>query len=598
MGKSRHQFLKADNNLNRNLFNALAGMMLVCAASSSAVAQPANDNFAQGIPLLWHGTNLAISGTLSNATSEAGEPFLPGISSGQTAWWNWTAPSNGIVSLSVSGTGFSPLLTVYAGNALANLALVASNNYLACYESTNCGCHWRERSQITFHVARGQAYQIAVDSAVVTDTSWSVEFLSLTNPLPAGAVRGYSLVISNGIALSNVYLPIQTTNAPLGGNLQMTFGFTPAPVNDDFERRLRLSGNRVHLTASNLGATKQPGEPDHAGNPGGSSVWYSWTAPASGRVTVTTNNLPPYAAPSWYSLTDSRTLSTSVDGGFIPPWPPTCGSEFDPNPPPTFYPVFAAYTGTNLTSLVSANGLPLALDAYPNAIEFDVVKGRTYQIAFDGNGGTTGKIPLCLALTTPAVNDNFRNRIHLHGINVVATGFNAGATGEPGEPAASGSSGKSVWWSWTAPVSGPVTVDLTGSDYAFPVSVYSGSVLTNLAAVAAGSTSVTFSAVQGTTYQIAVYDHAGLTGAIQLKLQAPVVELPLVQVLGNERVALLRYAASDGQVALLQRSPDDVTWQNAGTAVARASRVQFFAMPAPATNGPFYRAIVVDLLAY
>ena len=33
---------------------------------------------------------------------------------------------------------------------------------------------------------------------------------------------------------------------------------------------------------SNCRAHKEPGEPDHAGNPGGRSVWWQWTAPASG----------------------------------------------------------------------------------------------------------------------------------------------------------------------------------------------------------------------------------------------------------------------------------------------------------------------------
>src|ERR1039457_2903632 len=107
------------------LKSCLCGLIL--AGALATIAQPANDNFANRTAIGWPGTNVTISGTLSNATFEAGEPFLEGISSGQTAWWTWTAPSKGIVTLSVSGTGFSPLLTVYAGNDLASLSLVASN---------------------------------------------------------------------------------------------------------------------------------------------------------------------------------------------------------------------------------------------------------------------------------------------------------------------------------------------------------------------------------------------------------------------------------------------------------------------------------------
>ena len=35
---------------------------------------------------------------------------------------------------------------------------------------------------------------------------------------------------------------------------------------------------------SNVGATREPGEPDHCANDGGASVWFDWTAPASARV--------------------------------------------------------------------------------------------------------------------------------------------------------------------------------------------------------------------------------------------------------------------------------------------------------------------------
>src|ERR1035441_7956349 len=136
--------------------------------------------------------------------------------------------------------------------------------------------------------------------------------------------------------------------------------------------------------------------------------------------------------------------------------------------------------------------------------------------------GTTGDIPLYLALTKPASNDNFKNRIKLHGIDVIATCYNAGATHEPGEPAIGDSTGKTVWWSWTAPVGGTVSIDLSGSDYSFPVAVFDGSSLARLRMVATDSGGVTFVAVEGQTYQIAVGDHAGITGAIKLELQGTI----------------------------------------------------------------------------
>jgi hypothetical protein len=94
----------------------------ICYAGFSAFAQGVlpfqlNDDFANR-PVIF-GPDYWITGTLSNATSEAGEPFIDGVSSGQTVWGSWTAPSNGIVILSVNADTFSPLLTVYTGTVPA-----------------------------------------------------------------------------------------------------------------------------------------------------------------------------------------------------------------------------------------------------------------------------------------------------------------------------------------------------------------------------------------------------------------------------------------------------------------------------------------------
>ena len=579
-----------------NLSAALCGCFFIGSLASSVEAQPINDNFANRETI--SGTN--ISGSLAGATSEPNEPMLQGISTGQTAWWSWTAPSNGIVTLNVSASSFNPLLTVYSGNSFETLSLVASNNYLACYESTNCGCHWRMRNQTTFHVARGLAYQVAVDTAILGDASWhwipeqrtAITNVFIVQLLDGSYETNYYYLYLALLAGSGSWNLVQTTNILAGSDLQLGLRFMPAPINDDVENRIKLSGLRTHIVTSNSGATKQAGEPDHLGVPGGSSVWYSWKAPASGRATLSTNNIPPYLPPSWqgsYGLTE--TLLINHFGA-----PPTCGNEIDQNPPPQFFPVFAAYTGSSVDSLTSANALPVSLTAFPYVIEFDAVKGQTYQIAFDGNQGTTGETPLYLALTKPAVNDSFKNRIHLHGINLVATSYNAGATHQPGEPVpAPGSNGKTVWWSWRAPVTGSVSVDVSKSEYQFPVSVFTGSTFSSLTLITNGSSAVSFDGIAGETYQIAVADSSGLTGAINLSLQAPVIEVPLIQ---NRRLSarrtLLRYAASDGQVILLQRSHRGGNWKNVSQVLARRNSIEFLVSPAPIPERIVYRAIIVD----
>ena len=63
-----------------------------------------------------------------------------------------------------------------------------------------------------------------------------------------------------------------------------------------------------------------------------------------------------------------------------------------------------------------------------------------------------------------------------------------GATLEPGEPAHAGrTGGRSVWWTWTAPASGPVAVDTLGSGFDTTLAVYEGESLAALTEVAANA---------------------------------------------------------------------------------------------------------------
>src|SRR5256885_16260825 len=62
------------------------------------------------------------------------------------------------------------------------------------------------------------------------------------------------------------------------------------PPNDRFSNRITLSGTNITVTGSNAGASKEAGEPDHAGNPGGKSVWWTWTAPTNGEVIINTDD--------------------------------------------------------------------------------------------------------------------------------------------------------------------------------------------------------------------------------------------------------------------------------------------------------------------
>ncbi|MCK6500840.1 MAG: hypothetical protein L6Q38_15295, partial [Nitrospira sp.] len=57
---------------------------------------------------------------------------------------------------------------------------------------------------------------------------------------------------------------------------------------DSFGQRELLDGASGALTGSNVGATREDGEPRHARKSGGHSVWISWIAPSDGLFSLST----------------------------------------------------------------------------------------------------------------------------------------------------------------------------------------------------------------------------------------------------------------------------------------------------------------------
>ena len=57
---------------------------------------------------------------------------------------------------------------------------------------------------------------------------------------------------------------------------------TAAPANDNFVSATAISSANGSQVGNNLSATKEVGEPAHAGNTGGRSIWFAWTAPEDG----------------------------------------------------------------------------------------------------------------------------------------------------------------------------------------------------------------------------------------------------------------------------------------------------------------------------
>lgn len=133
---------------------------------------------------------------------------------------------------------------------------------------------------------------------------------------------------------------------------------------------------------------------------------------------------------------------------------------------------------------------------------------------------------------TQAWNNNFANRYTLTGALAYGSGTNVGATREAGEPNVLGvSGGKSIWWRWTAPVSGTVTLHAQGSNFDTTLGVYRGTSVSGLTLVRANddenfgagvlTSRLTFSAVAGQQYQILVDGYGGAAGSVRLTLDQP-----------------------------------------------------------------------------
>ena len=127
---------------------------------------------------------------------------------------------------------------------------------------------------------------------------------------------------------------------------------TPVVSNDAFALAQTLEGITGSIRSNSNGTSKEVSEPQHAGNRGGTSLWFSWVTPASGQMEID-----------------------------------TLGSSFDTT--------LAVYTGSNLTdlSLVEEND-DINRNNLQSRVDINITANTKYLIAVDGYNGTTGNVKL------------------------------------------------------------------------------------------------------------------------------------------------------------------------------------------------------------
>jgi subtilisin family serine protease len=509
------------------------------------VSPPAagNDKFADAVELL--GSAGQASGNNVGAGLEPREPAHSGSATtagGASLWWRWQAPSSGEVVFDTQGSSFDTLLAGYTGSAVDALTQLAAND--------DDGSGGRQ-SRIAFQVSAGTVYHVAVDGYqgatgdVILNWNLSADQLPpgelsvtpSTGAVASGAQGGpfsldidrYTLTNIGGSAIAftvseqmswlsasppsgtlnpgasvQVLLNIDASaNSLVAGSYSGEIRFNSivrplrldvsAPAgsgaNDMFTNAALISGPDANLTASNLNASKESGEPDHAGNRGGRSLWWRWEIGRTGIAIVDT-----------FGSNFDTLLAIYQDDGAGGLAPVVSNDD--------------AGGGSQSKVFVQINS--------PAAVGF---------IAVDGYNGAAGSVRLNLVVidNVPPANDAFASPSVLIGESGQDSGYNLYASRETDEPAHAGAStDRSLWWQWTAPLSGPVILHTEGSSLDTVLAVYTGSALAALTEIAANddastpagtrSSRVSFAAQAGTVYRIAVAGYSGDAGQVQLAL--------------------------------------------------------------------------------
>lgn len=485
----------------------------------------ANDLFVNAQKI--EGTHGWVAASNDSAGAESGEPNHSGVHVGKSIWFRWTAPRTQLVMIDTEGSQIDTVMAVYTGSAVNALTLVADNDDIDFQNDIYT-------SRVHFTAEAGVTYSIAVDG-YYDDTT------GLTD---------------SGDILLQWY--------------QYSDVATP-PTNDAFAQATVLTGATGSVTGSNDFATKEAGEPAILGNPGGASVWYRWTAPASGLAIFSSE-----------------------------------GSAFDT--------LLAAYKGSAVSALTLIDSNDDASDnTLTGRITVPVTAGAEYWITVDGFDTESdvvraGPVVLSWSLCEGCGgNDNFASAQVLRGAAGRVEGSTVSATRETLDPTVAGNAGgKTIWFRWVAGVSGTVTIDTFGSTFDTLLGAYTGSQLGALQLVSANDddgtqtqSRVSFNATAGVEYRIIVAGYRSGTGAIEggsvvLNWSQPAgitTQVSQPRVTAGETFSLV-VTGLPSRSFEVERSADLVTWVKVGT-VFTVGGSAAFTDTEPVRGARFYRARLV-----
>lgn len=221
-------------------------------------------------------------------------------------------------------------------------------------------------------------------------------------------------------------------------------------------------------------ASKETGEPNHAGFAGGHSVWTSW------------------------QIFDDVTVQAKACGAK--------GADL----------LIAVYTGNAVNALTE-----LASDSEENeagcvTADFEAEAEGVYRIAVDAKSGP-GSTAMSFRIAQYAPNDDFADAVVLTELPTSEKVDTRLATSEAGEPESAGS-GNSVWYRWTPSENGVATVYNCDFWPSADYTVFTGGALGELTQVATGegggstcanNEGAEFEAEEGITYSVRVEGFPG-----------------------------------------------------------------------------------------
>ncbi|MBN9692258.1 MAG: hypothetical protein J0M24_18585 [Verrucomicrobia bacterium] len=427
---------------------------------------PTNDWFAQRT-VLTTGTNILLS--LDSASAEPGEPG----NADHSVWFEWKVPTDGRLQISRFPSSPSPQIDAYVGSSLGDLRPLVGNSLTNGgildlvfpatanqpvlirfssptnhYRSISLSIvggpippndAWTNRTILpsgSFQVegSTGLASVEALDSGLDSRTVW----FEWTPPaegileLPSAPSEGNRTLLFAGPGFpKSVLRPLEfgsrlqflvhpTTNYFLGvlgqgysrfpatgGSFAFAGVFHPRHSHDRLTNAHVLAGIDIELAGSWAGALY--GYATSLLNPFDRYIWYDWTAPESGQVCLAFETPHP----------------TSV--GVFPP---------------------------------GGDGSYIATQQQAGQWAFTAVAGSRYLIAIGSSYQTPDLFRGRLQRLTSPENDLFEFSKSIQGTQARLRGTFFSGGREPGEPAFPpiANSNASVWWTWTAPHSGWVSL--------------------------------------------------------------------------------------------------------------------------------------------